>query len=457
MITPSDRLRQEPRRVAVRPVPHDAQTPAESPSSAEEDAYHRLKATLHQRVVGRLDLSQLGQLSAEVLRQEVGAVLADVAQSGDLPLNRREREKLVQELLDEILGLGPLEELLRDAAVSDILVNGFSTIFVERRGRLATTALRFRDNEHLMHTINRIVSRVGRRVDESTPMVDARLPDGSRVNAIIPPLAVDGPMLSIRRFGRTPIRMEDMIRLGSLTEAMALFLEACVKGRLNILISGGTGTGKTTMLNAMSSFIPAAERVVTIEDAAELQLQKPHVVRLETRPPNLEGKGEVVTRDLVRNSLRMRPDRIIVGEIRSAEVLDMLQAMNTGQGSMATVHANSPRDAINRMMTMIGMSGMAMSEPMMAGTISRALHLVLQLHRGCDGTRRLVGVSEITGTEGQVVQMQDIFVFEQRGIGADGQLVGEFLATGLRPRCTEQLERAGCSLEPALFSTARRR
>jgi pilus assembly protein CpaF len=425
----------------------------EPPGAVTPDFYYQLKGLLHTRLIDRLNLETLGRLTREQLGQEIGAHLGQMIASSNLPLNRRERDQMVLELIDDILGLGPLESLMGDTSVSDILVNAFGTIYVERAGRLERTTLRFRDNEHLQQTINRIVSRVGRRVDETSPMVDARLPDGSRVNAIIPPLAVDGPMLSIRRFGVEPLRIDDLLRKGSMTESMRDFLEPCVKSRLNILVAGGTGTGKTTMLNALSSFIPAHERVITIEDAAELQLQQPHVVRLETRPPNVEGRGEVVTRDLLRNSLRMRPDRIIVGEIRSAEVIDMLQAMNTGhEGSMGTIHANTTRDALTRMMAMIGMSGLNVTEQVVSQMIARALDLIVHLHRSSDGRRRVVAISEVTGVEGTVIQTQDLFVFRQRGVDADGRVVGEFVATGLRPRCMPRLQQAGFDLPPEVFS-----
>jgi pilus assembly protein CpaF len=425
---------------------------SEAPSALAPEIYYELKGSLHGRIVDRLNLESVSRLSREQLSEEIAALLAQMVAEENLPLNRREREQMVLELIDEIMGLGPLEALMRDTTVSDILVNTFHTIYVERGGRLQRTGLRFRDNDHLQQTINRIVSRVGRRVDETSPMVDARLPDGSRVNAIIPPLAVDGPILSIRRFGGAPLRIEDLLRIGSMTEPMRLFVDAAVKSKLNVLVSGGTGTGKTTMLNALSSFIPGHERIVTIEDAAELQLQQQHVVRLETRPPNVEGKGEILTRDLVRNSLRMRPDRIIVGEIRSAEVIDMLQAMNTGhEGSMATIHANTPRDALTRMMAMIGMSGLNVTEQVVSQMIARALDLIVQLHRGADGTRRIVSISEITGTEGTIIQMQDIFAFKQRGVDAEGRAVGEFGATGIRPRCIDRLERCGFDLPPEIF------
>ncbi|HEY3357720.1 MAG TPA: CpaF family protein [Polyangia bacterium] len=428
-----------------------AETEAHAPAAAAPpivtitaEAFHELKAALHQRLVDKVDLRTLEKLPPERLRAELRDFFADAVSGTDLPLNRLERERMIEELLDEVTGLGPLEPLLRDGAIADILVNTYATVYVERFGKLELTPIRFRDNDHLMQIINRIVARVGRRVDETSPMVDARLPDGSRVNAIIPPLAVDGPILSIRRFGTTPLRIADLLGIGTVTPEMVGFLGACVAAKLNILISGGTGTGKTTTLNALSSFIPHTERIVTIEDSAELQLQQPHVVRLETRPPNVEGKGEILARDLVRNALRMRPDRIIVGEVRAAEVLDMLQAMNTGhEGSMATVHANSPRDALARLESMIGMSGVPMPDGLAGRTIARALHLLIQLSRGTDGKRRMTSISEISGTEGAVITLQEIFHFEQRGVDREGRVVGAFAATGIRPKLMEHLERSG--------------
>jgi len=406
--------------------------------------YHDLKGELHQRLVDKLDLKTIEKLPREQLREELRVILSGILVTTELPLNRLEREQMVEELLDEVTGLGPLEPLLRDHSISDILVNGFATVYVERFGKLEHTAVRFRDNDHLQQIINRIVSRVGRRVDDSSPMVDARLPDGSRVNAIIPPLAIDGPVLSIRRFGGAPLRIRDLLGLNAVAPEMLGFLGACVRAKCNVLISGGTGTGKTTMLNALSSFIPAEERIVTIEDAAELQMQQTHVVRLETRPPNIEGRGEILARDLVRNSLRMRPDRIIVGEVRAAEVLDMLQAMNTGhEGSMTTIHANSPRDALTRIEAMVGMSGITMSEVLVRQTIARALNVVLQLVRGTDGKRRVASISEITGTEGSVITMQEIYKFEQRGVDREGRVLGEFKASGARPKAMERIERYG--------------
>ncbi len=413
-------------------------------SGITNDIYQNLKHELHQKLIEKLDLRTIEKLPREQLRDELRAILSNLLQGTELPLNRQEREHMVEELLDEVTGLGPLEPLLRDQAISDILVNKFDTIYIEKFGKLELTNVRFRDNEHLTQIINRIVSRVGRRVDDSSPMADARLADGSRVNAIIAPLALDGSVLSIRRFGGKPLRFKDMLGIGSITPEMVGLLGAAVKAKCNVLISGGTGTGKTTMLNALSSFIPDGERVITIEDAAELQLQQRHVVRLETRPPNIEGRGEVLARDLVKNALRMRPDRIVIGECRGGEILDMLQAMNTGhEGSMTTVHANTARDALSRIEAMVGMGGVTMSEILVRQTISRAINLVVQLTRGTDGKRRITSVSEITGMEGSVITQQDIFKFEQRGTDKDGKILGEYRSTGVRPKIMERLERYG--------------
>jgi pilus assembly protein CpaF len=421
-----------------------ALTPNPSWTGITTEVYQNLKHELHQKLIEKLDLGTIEKLPREQLRDELRLILSSLLAGTELPLNRTEREQMVEELLDEVMGLGPLEPLLRDMSISDILVNRFDTIYIERFGKLELTGVRFRDNEHLLQIINRIVSRVGRRVDDSSPMADARLADGSRVNAIIPPLALDGAVLSIRRFGGQPLRIKDMLGIGSITPEMVGFLGAAVKAKCNVLISGGTGTGKTTMLNALSSFIPEVERIITIEDAAELQLQQRHVVRLETRPPNVEGRGEVVARDLVKNALRMRPDRIVIGECRGGEILDMLQAMNTGhEGSMTTVHANSPRDAISRMEAMVGMGGLQMSEALVRQTISRAINLVIQLTRGTDGKRRIASVSEITGMEGTVITLQEIFKFEQRGADREGRIIGEYRATGVRPKIMERVERFG--------------
>jgi pilus assembly protein CpaF len=419
---------------------------------AAPEVFHDLKGDLHRRIVDALDLQAFEKLAPERRREELRGVLAAEVTRSDLPLNGVERERMVQELLNELTGLGPLEPLLADSSISDILVNTFSTVYIERGGKLELTPIRFGNNDHLMQIINRIVSRVGRRVDETSPMVDARLPDGSRVNAIIPPLALDGPVLSIRRFGVKPLKMRDLIAIGALDPPAAGFVGACVRAKLNILISGGTGAGKTTMLNALSSFIPDSERIVTIEDSAELQLQQRHVVRLETRPPNIEGKGEIVARDLVKNALRMRPDRIVVGEVRGGEVLDMLQAMNTGhEGSMTTVHANTPRDALSRLEAMIGMSGVPLSEGATRATISRGLNVVIQLSRGIDGRRRVVSVAELTGAEGAAITMQEIYRFEQRGVDASGKVLGEFTPTGIRPRAMTRIEQYG--IDPVELAT----
>jgi pilus assembly protein CpaF len=426
-------------------------TPSSRPATipnANPDAYHELKHELHQKLVEKLDMQTIERLPRDQLRDELRLILNQLLAASDLPLNRLEREQLVEELLDEVTGLGPLEPLLADTTISDIMVNGFNTVYVERFGKLELTNVRFRDNAHLQQIIVRIVSRVGRRIDESSPMADARLPDGARVNAIIPPLAIDGPVLSIRRFGGSPLRVKDMVAINSATPEMLAFLAACVKAKLNCLISGGTGTGKTTMLNALSSFIPEGERVVTIEDAAELQLQQRHVVRLETRPPNIEGKGEVLARDLVKNALRMRPDRIVIGECRGGEVLDMLQAMNTGhEGSMTTVHANTPRDALSRIEAMVGMGGINMSETLIRQTIARSVNTIIQLTRGTDGKRRITSISEITDMQAGVITMQEIFKFEQTGTDAAGKVIGQFRFTGIRPRALDRIERYG--IDPA--------
>ncbi|HEY8223706.1 MAG TPA: CpaF family protein, partial [Pyrinomonadaceae bacterium] len=369
-----------------------------------------------------------------------------------MPLSAAEREKLVNDVQHELFGLGPLEPLLADTTISDILVNRHNTIYIERRGKLETTNVTFKDDEHLMRVIERIVSSVGRRIDESSPMVDARLQDGSRVNAIIPPLAIDGPVLSIRRFGAEPLRMAQLIENNALTKDISDMLQMCVSARLNVLISGGTGAGKTTLLNALSAYIPEDERIVTIEDSAELQLQQPHVVRLETRPPNIEGRGEVTQRDLVRNSLRMRPDRIVIGEVRGGEAIDMLQAMNTGHdGSLTTIHANTPRDALARLETMIQMTGMRLSDRAMRQQIAAALNLVLQVARLSDGSRRVTSISEITGMEGETITMQEIFMYERSGVDAQGKVLGRFRPTGIRPRFAERLKSCGLQLPRVFF------
>ncbi len=422
-----------------------------------DGTYHELKNRIHRQLIERIDLSKLDSLPPELVQQQIRRILEELLAGEETPLSRLEREKLVLDVRHETFGLGPIEPLMRDPTVSDILVNGAREVYVERRGKLERTEVVFRDDAHLLQTIDRIVAQVGRRVDESSPMVDARLSDGSRVNAIIPPLALDGPVLSIRRFAVDPYRMSDLLGFGTLTPALAEILEAAVRARLNILISGGTGSGKTTLLNVISNAIPNTERIVTIEDSAELQLQQDHIVRLETRPPNIEGQGAVPQRDLVRNALRMRPDRIIVGEVRGTEVLDMLQAMNTGHdGSLCTVHANSTREALTRLETMILMSGISLPVRAMREYITSALNMVIHLARMSDGSRKIVRVTEIAGMEEAVVSTQDIFLFEQEGIDVDGTVLGFHRATGVRTRFHERLARAGIHLGPEVFDPTRR-
>ncbi|HXG92288.1 MAG TPA: CpaF family protein [Blastocatellia bacterium] len=414
--------------------------------------YRELKTSLHTRVINEVDLETLNRLNDEAAREQVSQIVRELLQREKTPLSLAEREQLVREILDELFGYGPIQPLLDDPTVSDILVNGSGMVYVERHGVLERTDVKFNDDQHLMRIIERIVSRVGRRVDESLPMVDARLPDGSRVNAIIPPLALDGPTLSIRRFGRDPLTANDLLNNNSLTSPMLELLKATVQGKMNILISGGTGAGKTTLLNVLSAFIPEKERIITIEDAAELQLKQEHTVRLETRPPNIEGKGAVRQRQLVINSLRMRPDRIIVGEVRGEEALDMLQAMNTGhEGSMTTIHANSPRDALSRLETMVAMANLNLPDKAIRQQIASAINLVVQIARLTDGTRRVVSISEITGMEGMVVTMQDLFVFERQGYDANNKVRGRFRPTGIRPKFSEKLLAAGIRLPLDMF------
>src|SRR5256885_5884521 len=418
----------------------------------ERTEYQQVKADLHRKILDRLDLEKLGRTPGDAAREEVLLLIRNTVNSEAVPLSFAERERLAREILDEIFGLGPLEPLLKDPSISDILVNRYNQVYVERAGKLEPTGLTFKDDQHLMQIIDRIVSRVGRRVDESSPMVDARLPDGSRVNAIIPPLAIDGPCLSIRRFGRDPLTARNLIENKSLTEPMLELLAAMVKGRLNLLISGGTGAGKTTLLNVLSGYIPNSERIVTIEDAAELQLKQEHVVRLETRPPNIEGKGAIRQRQLVINSLRMRPDRIVVGEVRGEEAFDMLQAMNTGhEGSLTTVHAHTPPDALARIESMFSMANLNIPERAVRHQIASAIHAVVQIARLSDGARKVIAVCEVTGVEGEVISMQDIFVFERIGIDEGGKVRGIFRATGIRPKFADRLATGGCRLRPALF------
>ncbi len=418
--------------------------------------YYELKSRLHSQLLGRVDLEVLGSMAPERLRAELGSLVEKLLTESGVALNAAEHRKMIEDIQNEVMGLGPLEPLLADPTVSDILVNGPNKVYVERHGRIEVTDIVFSDAAHLMKVIDKIVSRIGRRIDESSPMVDARLPDGSRVNAIIPPLALDGPLLSIRRFAVVPLRVEDLIRNKSLTPELAELLAGMVRAKMNILISGGTGTGKTTLLNVLSSAIPSQERIVTIEDAAELQLQQPHVVRLETRPPNIEGKGEVNQRALVRNSLRMRPDRIIVGEVRGVEVVDMLQAMNTGlEGSLATVHANTPRDALTRLENMAGMGGMAIPPKAMRQQISSAIMAIIQIARLTDGRRKLVSLQEVVGMEGDIITMQEIYAYTQTSVAEDGTVLGHFGATGVRPKFMGRLRAYGVRIADETFDQTR--
>jgi pilus assembly protein CpaF len=424
------------------------------PPSARTD-FAAVKSAIHRRLIQKLNLDKFTEVNREQVRREVAQILESLVVGESTPMNLQERERLGQEVLDEVFGLGPLEPLLADPTISDILVNGHKRVYIERRGLLELTNIQFRDDIHLMAIIDRIVSAIGRRVDESSPMVDARLADGSRVNAIIPPLAVDGPTLSIRRFGRDPLRAENLIQNNSLTAPMMELLRGCVKARLNILISGGTGAGKTTLLNVLSSNISDRERIVTIEDAAELQLHQEHVVRLETRPPNIEGKGAVHQRQLMINSLRMRPDRIIVGEVRGEEALDMLQAMNTGHdGSLTTIHANSPHDAISRLETMVAMSDLNIPERAIRHQIASAIDVIVQVSRLSDGTRKVINIAEVTGTEGPVVTIQEIFLYRKRGVRENGEVVGDFSPTGIRPKFADRLAIAGIQLPISMFEVA---
>ena len=411
-----------------------------------------IKTRIHQEILSLMDWQRMESMAPERLRSELRQLTEELISTQKLALNETERRVIIQAIQDEMLGLGPIEPLLSDPTVSDILVNGPFQVYAERRGKIVHTDVQFDSEAHLLRVIDRIVSRIGRRVDEMSPMVDARLPDGSRVNAVIAPLAMDGALLSIRRFAVVPFTVQDLIRMGALTAGMAELINGLVRARLNVLVSGGTGSGKTTLLNVMSASIPVDERIITIEDAAELQLQQPHVVRLETRPPNIEGKGEISQRDLLRNSLRMRPDRIIMGEVRGAEVLDMLQAMNTGHdGSMTTIHANSPRDALTRLEHMLGMAGLKAESRALRQQIGAALSVVIQVSRLSDGQRKITSLQEITGIEGDVISMQEIFRFEQTGLSPDGRVQGQFLATGIRPKFAQRLSTRGIALSDTLF------
>ena len=422
----------------------------------DASTFDKVKSMVHAHLVDVIDLDAIDDTPRDILEGWIKDAIREVTEKQGVPLNSREQDQIVSDVVYEILGLGPIEPLIQDDSVTDLLVNTYRQVFVERKGRLEQTPVRFRDNEHLMQIIDRIVSAVGRRIDESSPMVDARLADGSRVNAIIPPLALDGPILSIRKFGNSPLTLDSLLAGESITPEIIAFLEGAVKAKLNILISGGTGSGKTTLLNSMSRFIPDNERIITIEDSAELLLQQPHVVRLESRPSNVEGRGQVALRDLVKNSLRMRPDRIIVGEVRGAEALDMLQAMNTGHpGSMSTVHANTPRDAFSRLEVMVQMGAMNLSERALRALTASAINVIIQLSRLPDGKRRMISLSEVTGTEQGNIVMQDIFVFDQYGVDNRGNILGAFKGTGITPFYLDLIERSGQSIDRRIFSITR--
>lgn len=424
----------------------------EKAGASKFNTYQALKTRIHRRLIESLDLTNISLIEKDTLGKEISRIVEMLIVEEGVPLSKAERDSLVTDILHETFGLGPLEPLLSDPDINDILVNRYNQVYVEKFGKLQKLDLIFRDDHHLMQIIDRIVSKVGRRVDESSPYVDARLPDGSRVNAIIPPLAIDGPVLSIRRFGVNPLKMNDVLNFGTINKNMARVLEGCVKARLNILISGGSGTGKTTLLNILSEYIPNNERIITIEDSAELQLRQEHIVRLETRPSNIEGKGEITQRDLLRNALRMRPDRIIVGEVRGGEALDMLQAMNTGHdGSLSTVHANSTRDAMMRLETMVLMAGMDLPERAIREQIAAAIHVVIQLARLSDGTRKIMRISEVTGMEGNTIVMQDIFIYDRKGIGVNGAVLGDFSATGVRPTFLDKIKMLGVDIPPHIF------
>jgi pilus assembly protein CpaF len=426
---------------------------SDAPQTEHSNFYHEVKRKIHGRLVEEANLAALDTLEPSEIKSEIENVVEYYLREEKALLNENERKNIIDEILDELTGLGPLEPFFKDPTVSDVLVNTYKNIYVERFGLIEKTKSRFIDDVHLRNIIDRIISRIGRRIDESSPMVDARLPDGSRVNAIIPPLAIDGPMLSIRRFAVEPLMMNDLINFKALTPEIAQLLAGCVKAKMNIMISGGTGAGKTTLLNILSANIPANERIITIEDSAELQLQQPHVIRLETRPPSVEGTGQVTSRDLVRNTLRMRPDRIVVGEVRGAEAFDMLQAMNTGHdGSLTTIHSNSPRDSLTRLESMILMTGVNLPEKAMKFMVSSALDLIIQASRMTDGSRKITSVAEVVGMEGDVITLQEIFVFERQGLDKDGKVVGEHRSTGIRPKFTERLEMAGIEVPENLFT-----
>lgn len=434
--------------------------PAEdiSARASQRQSFDMLDAKLriHARIIDEIDLSLLEKLNEDELKAQVTRLVRDIVREERIAMNAAEVAEFAVSVYDEMTGLGPIEPLLKDESVSDILINGFQQVYVERKGELELAPVRFRDNDHLLRIVNRIVSAVGRRVDESQPLVDARLLDGSRVNAAISPIAVDGPLVSIRKFSKKPLTLEKLVSFRAMPQEVADFLYGAVRARTTTLISGGTGSGKTTLLNALSAAISHKERLITIEDAAELQLQQPHVARMETRPPNIEGKGEIRQRELVKNALRMRPDRVILGEVRSGEAFDMLQAMNTGhEGSMATIHANNPREAISRLEQMVAMASMGMSQDSIRGQIASAVHLIVQAQRLSDGSRRVVSIGEITGMEGSVVQLQELFVFKRLHTADDGKVIGEFRATGLRPKCLDEMERRGCGVPMEIFDPSR--
>jgi pilus assembly protein CpaF len=440
----------QPHVVETPPAPATA-TAKKTQAPAGID-YYATKTKLHQKLLSRIDLNSIESLTSEQLRNELGLLLGSLIEEEAIPLNVQERARLVTDLKNEIMGLGPLEPLLADPAISEIMVNGHQHVYVEKRGCIQLTDIRFSDDAHLMKVIDKIVSRVGRRIDESSPMADARLPDGSRVNAIIPPLALDGPTLTIRRFAVVPLQMQDLIEKNALTSSMAELLSALVKVKCNIVISGGTGSGKTTLLNILSGYIPSSERIVTIEDTAELQLQQDHVIRLETRPPNIEGRGEITMRALVKNSLRMRPDRIVLGEVRSSEVIDMLQAMNTGHdGSLTTIHANTPRDALGRLENLVGLGGINLPSKALRQLISSSVHFIVQANRLNDGSRKITSIQEITGMEGDVISTQEIFSFKRTGTNPDGSVQGVFRATGIRPKVSEKIRSYGITLNSGIF------
>jgi pilus assembly protein CpaF len=450
-ITPAPAAAPIPEPIPAPPPPPPPPPPAKGPDPFLEK-FEALKRTIHGKLVDRLDLNKVGDLDQARLRSEIRSVVEGLLDAENPMLNRAERQRLVEEILDETFGFGPLELLLKDDKIGDIMINGPKHIYIEKAGRIQRSEVTFRDNEHLLQVIDRIVSRVGRRVDETSPMVDARMPDGSRFNAIIPPLALDGPVVTIRLFGSKPLGKDDLLRFKAFTPEMLAVLEGAIKARLNIIISGGTGSGKTTLLNTLSSFIPDGERVITIEDAAELQLQQHHVVRLETRPANIEGRGAVTATDLVKNALRMRPDRIIIGECRGAETLDMVQAMNTGhEGSMTTVHANTPRDALSRLETMISMAGLELPIRALRQQFASAVDLIIQANRLQGGPRKVTSLSEVVGMEGDTIIMQELFAFKQSGVDANGRAFGDFVATGIRPSFMDRLESAGCQLPADLF------